>query len=171
MGWSWVSLSTLPPHLCGPLSITGGCVLLQMKLPASLLGPYSHMPTASGWGWPPPSVPPPPPAPAPPAALPSTRQVAVSPDGTVDARRATGSSSAEYLRQLSMSQRSNGVFINDPKGLFILRWYREVKGDGTPPDGPRYQNRACKYYKLTSDNDGEAFRWTSNYQIISTRCT
>ena len=57
-------------------------------------------------------------------------------DGTVDARRATGSSSAEYLRQLSMSQRSNGVFINDPKGLFILRWYREVKGDGTPPDGP-----------------------------------
>ena len=66
-----------------------------------------------------------------------------------------------------MSQRSSGVFINDPKGLFILRWYREVKGDGTPPDGPRYQNRACKYYKLTSDNDGEAFRWTSNYQIIS----
>ena len=36
---------------------------------------------------------------------------------------------------------------------------------GPPPDGPRYQNRACKYYKLTSDNDGEAFRWTSN-QII-----
>ena len=55
MGWSWVSLSTLPPHLCGPAA-----VLLQMKLPASLLGPYSHMPTASGWGWPPPSVPPPP---------------------------------------------------------------------------------------------------------------
>ena len=24
----------------------------------------------------------------------------------------------------------------------------------------------CKYYKLTSDNNGEAFRWTSNYQII-----
>ena len=109
-----------------------------MKLPASLLGPYSHMPTASGWGWPPPFVPPLP-APAPPSALPSTRQVAVA-DGTVDARRATGSSSAEYLHQLSMSQRSNGVFINDPKGLFILRWYREVKGDGTPPDGPRYQN-------------------------------
>ena len=38
---------------------------------------------------------------------------------------------------------------------------------GPPQDGPRYQNRACKYYKLTSDNDGEAFRWTSNYQIIS----
>ena len=103
-------------------------------------------------------------------AIGNIEQVAVA-DGTVDARRATGSSSAEYLRQLSMSQRSNGVFINDPKGLFILRWYREVKGDGTPPDGPRYQNRACKYYKLTSDNDGEAFSWTSNYQIISSRCT
>ena len=99
-------------------------------------------------------------------AIGNIEQVAVA-DGTVDARRATGSSSAEYLRQLSMSQRSNGVFINDPKGLFILRWYREVKGDGTPPNGPRYQKRACKYYKLTSDNDGEAFRWTSNYQIIS----
>ena len=59
---------------------------------------------------------------------------------TVDVRRATGSSSAEYLRQLSMSQCSNGVFINDPKGLFILRWYREEKGDGTPPDGLRYQS-------------------------------
>ena len=65
-------------------------------------------------------------------AIGNIEQVAVA-DSTVDARRATGSSSAEYLRQLSMSQRSNGVFINDPKGLFILRWYREVKGDGTPP--------------------------------------
>ena len=54
--------------------------------------------------------------------------------GAVRAHRSTGSSSAEYLRQLLMSQRSNGVFINDPKGLFILRWYREVKGDGTPPE-------------------------------------
>ena len=72
-------------------------------------------------------------------AIGNIEQVAVA-DGTVDARRATGSSSAEYLRQLSMSQRSNGVFINDPKGLFILRWYREVKGDGTPPDGLRYQS-------------------------------
>ena len=42
-----------------------------------------------------------------------------------------------------------------------------MKGEGTAPDGLRYQNRACKYYKLTSDNDGEAFRWTSSYQIIS----
>ena len=40
-------------------------------------------------------------------------QAAAAAAGTVDARRATGS---------SMSQRSNGAFINDPKGLFILRW-------------------------------------------------
>mmetsp|Transcript_14837 Transcript_14837/g.49274 ORF Transcript_14837/g.49274 Transcript_14837/m.49274 type:complete len:84 (-) Transcript_14837:1173-1424(-) len=59
-----------------------------------------------------------------------------------------------------MSQRSNGVFINDPKGLFILRWYREVKGDGTPPDGPRYQNRQ-------PDERQRSLRWTSNYQINS----
>ncbi|EOD32363.1 hypothetical protein EMIHUDRAFT_230890 [Emiliania huxleyi CCMP1516] len=60
---------------------------------------------------------------------------------------------------LDESAQRNGVFINDPKGLFILRWYREVK-----------RNRACKYYKLMSDNDGEAFRWTNNYQIISKLC-
>ena len=54
-----MGLSLNPParHLCGPLSLAPAAVLLQMKLPASLLGPYSHMPTASGWGWPPPSVP------------------------------------------------------------------------------------------------------------------
>ena len=33
--------------------------------------------------------------------------------------------------------------------------------------GSRVTDRACKYYKLTSDNNGEAFRWTSNYQITS----
>ena len=68
-----------------------------------------------------------------------------------------------------MSQRSSGVFINDPKGLFILRWYREVKRvTGPPADGPRYQNRACKYYKLTSDNDGEAFQTQCGRQVTST---
>ena len=69
-------------------------------------------------------------------AIGNIEQVAVA-DGTVDARRATGSSSAEYLRQLSMSQRSNGVFINDPKGLFILRLYREVKRVTGPPQTAR----------------------------------
>jgi len=59
MGWSWVSLSTLRPSrpTSADPSLAPAAVLLQMKLPASLLGPYSHMPTASGWGWPPPSVP------------------------------------------------------------------------------------------------------------------
>ena len=63
----------LPSHtsLCRPLSIAPAAVLLQMKLPARLLGcpTDQYVPTASGWGWPPPSVPPPP-APAPPSALP-----------------------------------------------------------------------------------------------------
>ena len=119
-------------------SLALAAVLLQMKLPASLLGPYSHCLRAvaalftiedSSKVF----------------AIGNIEQVAVA-DGTVDARRATGSSSAEYLRQLSMNQRSNGVFINDPKGLFILRWYREVKGDGTPQTlGPRgrVETRVC----------------------------
>ena len=41
-------------------------------------------------------------------AIGNIEQVAVA-DGTVDARRATGSSSAEYLRQLSMSQQQRGL--------------------------------------------------------------
>ena len=41
-----------------------------------------------------------------------------------------------------------------------------MKGDGIPPRRPALPEQSdCKYYKLTSDNDGEAFRWTSN-QII-----
>ena len=105
-----LSLNPPAPPLRTDPSLAPAAVLLQMKLPASLLGPYNHMPTASGWGWPPPSVPPPAPAPAPPSAFPQTPAAAGG--GTVDARRNTGSSSAEYLRQLSMSQRSNGVFIS-----------------------------------------------------------
>ena len=31
----------------------------------------------------------------------------------------------------------------------------------------RTERASTTTYKLTSDNDGEAFRWTSNYQIIS----
>ena len=102
-------------------------------------------------------------------AIRNIEQVAVA-DGTVDARRATGSSSAEYLRQLSMNQRSNGVFINDPKGLFILRWYREVKGDGTPPHPRRPALPEHSVQVLQADERqrrGGLPLWTSNYQIIS----
>ena len=63
MGWSDGSLSQPSRPTSADPSLAPAAVLLQMKLPASLLGPYSHMPTASGWGWPPPSVPPPPPVP------------------------------------------------------------------------------------------------------------
>ena len=61
----------------------------------------------------------------------------------------------------------HGVFIDDPKGLFIFRWYREVKADGSKVTGQRYQNAQTASYQLTLDNDGSPFVWTSNIQIIS----
>ena len=33
--------------------------------------------------------------------------------------------------------------------------------------GGRYQNKHCAAYKLTRDNDGAAFVYTSNVQLIS----
>ena len=59
----------------------------------------------------------------------------------------------------------SGVYIDDPKGLFILRWYNEVDKDGKALEG--YQNRECAAYQLRLDNDGALFRWTANVQIIS----
>ena len=41
--------------------------------------------------------------------------------------------------------------------LFIFRWYREVKADGSPVTGVRYQNAATASYQLTLDNDGSPF--------------
>jgi hypothetical protein len=94
-------------------------------------------------------------------------EVAVA-SGTVDARRALSGTGAEYLRSLDKNYRKDGVWIDDPKGLFIFRWYREVKADGSPVTGPkRYQNPQTAAYQLTLDNDGSPFEWTSNIQIIS----
>ena len=59
----------------------------------------------------------------------------------------------------------SGVYIDDPKGLFILRWYKEVDKDGKALEG--YQNRECAAYQLRLDNDGALFRWMANVQIIS----
>ncbi len=42
-----------------------------------------------------------------------------------------------------------------------------MKGDGTPQTARATRTERARTNKLTSDNDGEAFRWTSNYQIIS----
>ena len=53
----------------------------------------------------------------------------------------------------------------DPKGLFILRWYKEVDKDGKELKG--YQNKECFAYKLMANNDGDVFAWTSNVQLIS----
>ena len=61
--------------------------------------------------------------------------------------------------------RRNGVHVDDPKGMFILRWYKEVDKNGKELSG--YQNRECAGYKLTLNNDGAHFRWTANVQLIS----
>ena len=93
-------------------------------------------------------------------------EVAVA-SGTVDSRRALSGTGAEYLRSLEKNYRKDGVWIDDPKGLFIFRWYREVKADGSPVSWQRYQNQQTAAYQLTLDNDGDPFVWTSNFQIIS----
>ena len=49
--------------------------------------------------------------------------------------------------------------------LFVLRWYKEVDANGAELSG--YQNKECKAYKLMRNNDGVAFRYTSQVQIIS----
>ena len=122
MGWSWVSLTLNPPVSPLRTPSTGGCATTkeatrQLAFWVPTVCAYGLRRLVGGGR----------------RRLCRRRglrlrrhlrspQAAAAAAGTVDARRATGSSSAEYLRQLSMSQRSNGVFINDPKGLFILRW-------------------------------------------------
>lgn len=46
-----------------------------------------------------------------------------------------------------------------------MRWYKEVDRDGKELNG--YQNKECVAYKLTLDNDGAAFQWTPNVQLIT----
>ena len=85
--------------------------------------------------------------------------------GTVDPRRAMAANSSSYLLGLDKEYKSRGVFLDDPKGLFILRWYKEVDKDGNELAG--YQNANCFAYKLMANNDGDTFAWTSNIQLIS----
>ena len=84
--------------------------------------------------------------------------------GTVDERRALAGTAASYLLGLEKDYQPR-VFLDDPKGLFILRWYKEVDRDGNELSG--YQNKECAAYKLTLNNDGAAFRWTPNVQLIT----
>ena len=70
------------------------------------------------------------------------------------------------MRTLDKDYRQT-VYLNDPKGVFVLRWYKEVTKDGSDVAGGRYQNKHCAAYKLTRDNDGAAFVYTSNVQLTS----
>ncbi|EOD17863.1 hypothetical protein EMIHUDRAFT_436334 [Emiliania huxleyi CCMP1516] len=109
---SWVSLSTLPPHLCGPAAV----LQLQMKLPASLLGPYIQPYAYGVWmgvaaavcaaaaG--------PPPAPAPPSALPR-RPPLPGRDHAVGGGQLRSRRRHRRQRPRRRLASSNGVFIND----------------------------------------------------------
>ena len=84
---------------------------------------------------------------------------------TVDERRAISDAGVAYLLGLDKVYKPDGVFIDDPKGMFILRWYREVDKRGNELDG--YQNKACVGYKIMENNDDARWAWTSNVQLIS----
>ena len=90
--------------------------------------------------------------------------------GTLDERRALATDSARYLQGLDRilpldKDYRPRVHIDDPNGVFILRWYREVDRRGNLLTG--YQNKACAGYRLMEDNDEEPFFWTANVQVIS----
>ena len=53
-------------------------------------------------------------------------EVAVA-SGTVNEQRALAGNGASYLLGLDKVYRRNGVHVDDPKGMFILRWYKEVR--------------------------------------------
>ena len=57
------------------------------------------------------------------------------------------------------------VSIDDPRAIFIFRFCVEVDKDGNDLTG--YQHQDCHAYRLTYDNNGDAWRFTSNYQVIS----
>ena len=57
------------------------------------------------------------------------------------------------------------VSIDDPRPIFLFRFYVEVDKHGKDLIG--YQNKQRAAYRLTYDNNGEAWRFTSNYQVIT----
>ena len=85
--------------------------------------------------------------------------------GNVDETQALSGERGAYLANLDKDYKPGGVFVDDPKGAFIFRWYREVDASGHMLTG--YQNKNCKGYKLTLNNDGEPFYWVGNVQLIS----
>ena len=104
-------------------------------------------------------------------ALGNVEAVAVA-RGNVDEKRAVGSGSGSYLASLDADERPlKGVHVDDPKAMFLLRWYQEVDADGTvfkDTNGTEtYQNRGCKGYYLPLDNGSYAFEWTSMHQVMT----
>ena len=73
---------------------------------------------------------------------------ALTPSSTSFASWAVSGSSAAYLLGLEKEYKPSGVFIDDPKGLFILRWYREVGANGKALAKHKYQQVGCKAYEL-----------------------
>ena len=57
------------------------------------------------------------------------------------------------------------VMIDDPRSMFLFQWYIEVDKNGKDLPG-KYQNKACAGYRLPLDNNGEPWRWISNFQVI-----
>ena len=104
-------------------------------------------------------------------ALGNVEAVAVA-RGNVDEKRAVGRGSGSYLASLDADERPlKGVHVDDPKAMFLLRWYQEVDADGTvfkDTNGTEtYQNRGCKGYYLPLDNGSYAFEWTSMHQVMT----
>ena len=56
------------------------------------------------------------------------------------------------------------VALDDCRAIFLMRWYVEVDKGGHDLDD--YQHPRCAGYRLTSDNNGDPFRWMSNYQVL-----
>ena len=88
--------------------------------------------------------------------------------GNVDQTQVLSGERGAYLANLDKDYKPGGVFVDDPKGAFIFRWYREVDASGHMLTG--YQNKNCKGYKLTLNNDGEPFYSTdSSYRMFCHR--
>ena len=85
--------------------------------------------------------------------------------GAVDKVRAIGAHSAAYLSSLDADERPiKGVHVDDPKAMFLFRWYQEMDKNGKVLTG--YQNKECKSFYLPLDNGGYGFEWVSNHQVI-----
>ena len=77
-----------------------------------------------------------------------------------------------FVASLDADERPlKGVHVDDPKAMFLLRWYQEVDANGTvfkDTNGTEtYQNRGCKGYYLPLDNGSYAFEWTSMHQVMT----